>query len=247
MRRQEVIYALAFGLALSAVNVFADQAPANAKSQVQKKSHKTKRRPKSVTDYVLHGAGDATKKSTKDLLRIIEGLRYLIANGRSDAQKSDLLLSRASAALAVARNYRLMPSKDTSGQAYEKQYLTMAKQDSENVMKLSGVKPADKSKAMYYSGLSMIYLGDPNGAQKRFQEAIAFNPKSEFAPLMSLLVAEQSFEQEKYREAISEYRMFYNRLTAMQKVIAVYKTAWCQVNLQDFESAEKEFTSAREQ
>lgn len=198
-----------------------------------------KHRPKSVTDLVVPGE-EATNKSEEDLIRMIKAFRYLSRNNKTDAKKESLLLNEASAALALARLYRLKKD-DKTYRPQEEKYLKMALEDAQEVLKIANIDNKTAARAAYYAGLANLNLTDGSHAEPFFLKAVHDSPNSEFVPGISLLVAEMKFDHEKYQEAIDYYKMFFARLNTGQKAIAIYKTAWCLVNLQKYEFAEKNF------
>ena len=198
-------------------------------------------RPKTTSSVVLESSGDAAKKSEAELIKVIQGVETLLKVERNEAKRDTLLMSESGAALALSRSYRLKADSDAKSKANERRYSQLALRNSDAVIKSKSASAMTKARAHYYAGLALTNLNDANGAQKRFIESLNLYPQADYAPAMSLMIAETSFDQEKYKDAIAQYRILFSRLTDGQKAIAVYKTGWSYINLQSFELAEKSF------
>jgi hypothetical protein len=216
-----------------------------AQAQTATSASVTPKKPRrdlhSTSDQIIHGADEATKKSDHDLLVMITGFRFLLKNEGPGAKRDGLLLADSSAALALARNFRLRPKPTDKDRASEKKYLEMALGDASEIAKSPTANDNNRSRGLYYSGLSLIDLGRGKEAEQIFTEAIKVKPNAEYAPAMSLYLGESKFDQEKYQDAIPLYSQFFKRFNKSQQSLAIYKTAWCYVNLQKPDMAEKNF------
>lgn len=197
--------------------------------------------PHATSDQIIRGADESTKKSDHDLIVMIKGFRFLLKNEEPGPKRDHLLLANSSAELALARNYRLRPKPTDADKANEKKFLDASYKDAYEILKSPTANEDSKSRGMYYAGLALIDLGRGKEAEDLFTDAIRMKPTAEYAPAMALYLGESKFDQEKYQDAIKQYAQFFKRFNKGQKALAIYKTAWCYVNLQKPDFAEKNF------
>ncbi|MFZ4404230.1 MAG: tetratricopeptide repeat protein [Pseudobdellovibrionaceae bacterium] len=112
---------------------------------------------------------------------------------------------------------------------------------------LSGLQAASKSNS---KRLAMIYYlqGQINYEYNQIQEfktnfknSIALDSKSTYAPTISLILAEQEYDEEKYQDAIKTYQQLYAQMSDYQKAVADYKTAWSYLALENKTDAKRYF------
>jgi TolA-binding protein len=200
-----------------------------------------KKGPRATSDQIIRGADESTKKSDHDLLVMIKGFRFLLKNEEPSPKRDHLLLANASAELALARNYRLRPKPTEEDKTNEHKFLEATYKDSYEILKSPTANQDSKSRGMYYSGLALIDLGRGKEAENLFTDAIRMKPTAEYAPSMALYLGEAKFDQELYKDAIVQYAQFFKRFNKSQKALSIYKTAWCYINLQKPDLAEKNF------
>lgn len=198
-------------------------------------------KPKATTEQLLLSGVDSSQKTEEELNTLVKGFHALLKQEKPGLKRDSFLIAEASAFLALARIYRTNPQRTEKQKKMEDVYLKLAHRNAESVAQSSFADKVARSKAKYYAGLALIYIGNTNKAQQNFIEAMSLNEKSEFSPGMSLFVAETYFDQEKYKDAIKYYRMYYTKLNDGQKALAVYKIAWSYFNQQNLDMAEKNF------
>lgn len=223
------------------------QAAPNQKSPNQKSEAKSYR-SKFSEELLVQASQDAKNASIRDLVKVINGLNTLIKIEKPGSRRNDLLLSKASAYINLAKAYRVSSGSPKSGKDTMEKYkgleassLKRAIEASQEVLASKEAGNVLRSRSHYIIGLSRIGRGEEDMAVDSFNLAMKENPANEVNPRLSLFVAERLFELQKFDEAIKKYAVFFSRMTNDEKALATYKTAWCYLSLKNFMQTEKIF------
>jgi len=177
--------------------------------------------------------GDATNKTEADLIGMVKAVDVLVQDKAVGKERFNLMNSQITNYLALARLYRVRNPQNEKDKKNEQICLERAGKLSETLIQNKELDARFKARAWYFKGVSLIYQNRMDDAVKGFLESIKIDSNSDNVPVMSLFVAEYNFDKEKFKEAISDYSRFFNRFSKDQKVLAMYKMAWCYYRLQN--------------
>ncbi len=212
-------------------------------SFANKKTKVIPRKTKQISDFeekYLFG-GKAQERNPQQLKRMIKGFSLLLKNLPAGVDRNKKILARASSYLALSRYYRVEAKTTKKNKNREILYAKKARKD---VQYISTSKFSDnkmKAKANYYLGLVDLYIKTRSSAKEYFIKSLELDSQSEQAPAIALIVAETYFEEGKYLKAIEYYGSYFKIYNFKQKTLAVYKTAWSELNLEEYEKAESSF------
>ena len=170
----------------------------------------------------------------------LESFNFLIPHSRAGADRNKLVLNRARASLAIAQR-RLMSGPKLDLDEAGRKLLQSSTADATWVYNQSASDASSRSDANFLIGLSSMYLNNYQAATVRFEKALSENPKSPDASWMAFFVAEEYFEERKFADASKTYRDFFSRFDNHGKRLALYKIAWCYLNLNQVDLSEKTF------
>ncbi len=102
-----------------------------------------------------------------------------------------------------------------------------------------------KGAAHRLRGTAAFYANDYAAAQKDFDQSLVLDPNSADAPWAAFMAAEEYFEQSDFGRALALYGKVTEKLPAGARMaeLAVYKRAWCFVNLSRLGEAEGAFVA----
>lgn len=170
----------------------------------------------------------------------IVSLTELMKKSPAGAQRNTMLLNRAAAMNLFARKTHLASKKTRIDDKLLK-YFEAAIRDANEVL-ASPLKTQEQvSRSHYLIGFSNVYLDRSNEARKHFAELLRLSPNSPNAGWVALYVAEDLFEERKFTEAVQYYNGYYTKMSTQGKELALYKLAWCMINLQREDRAEELF------
>ena len=211
-------------------------ANANQVKNLSKKKFATK----SYSQEILQDS-EVTSKKGNELVSMIKGFQMVIKNEADENKKIDFILSQNSAYLALARIARMSPQMTEVQKKNEKTSLERVLKNSEVIIKAKNSKKEQKAKAYYHQGIASSYQGASDLANSQFLKSLETFPTSAWAPAVSIYIAENYFDIEKYEEAIRQYKVYYSKYSLDQKALATYKMAWAYMNLNRFNDSENYF------
>lgn len=187
--------------------------------------------------------GDISEKSEKELIGLIKGFQAIIKTPGQGGKRNSYILSQMASYLALSRIYRVRKDATEKDKKNEALSLERVINFKEYFRKTKTATNEEKAKALFYGGQAYIYQNNYTMAIESFQESIRLDQKSPYVGTMSIFIAETWFDEEKYTEAIKQYNVHFNKLNELEKALAIYKIAWCLLNLNRYHEAEKNFTS----
>lgn len=195
-----------------------------------------------VESELLLGQGEITQKTTAEMISMLKGFQSLIKSEVEPEKKAKLQLSQASTYLTLARQYR-SAEKSKSGKV--KKNSTEASQRAiGTLLPVIGdqrISPPLQARAHYLKGIAHLNLGQEKDAAASFSAAITLQPTATYAPALSLFLIETEIEQDHFQKALDLIQTHMTSYNESQKVLAIYKAAWCYVNLDNPNQAEKNF------
>lgn len=153
------------------------------------------------------------------------------------ARRNALLLNHASALNLYAR-LKIIAAANAQEQEKVKQYLQVSIRDAQEVLASPQRTPDQVLKAHDIAGTSYLYLDQNLMAREQFLEVLKLNPKPDKAGRIGLMVAEDLFDEGKFKEASGFYAKYYPNMSPQWKELALYKLGWCMMNLDQPDKAE---------
>lgn len=190
---------------------------------------------------LLISQGELSSKSTKELISMIKGFQTLVKNEKNPEKRAKLTLSEAGTYLALSGAYRTKDKLTAVEKKNERDANKKVVANLEPVLTTSSLSPAQRSRAAYYVGLAHLNLGSEDAAATSFRQAIEIDPSANYGQALSLFLAEQSFEKDRFQDALEIFQRHFSKYNDSQKTLAIYKMAWCYVNLNNLEKAESHF------
>lgn len=220
----------------------AASAPAKAAAPGKAEPKVLRKKPGRVVQAdLLISQGELTGKSTKELISMIKGFQTLIQSERNAEKRAKLSLSEAGTYLALSAAYRAKDRLTAVEKRNERDANRKVVANLGPVLAAGALPPAQRSRAAYYVGLAQLNLNNEEAAAASFRQAIDIDPAANYGQALSLFLAEQSFEKDRYQEALDIFQRHLNKYNESQRTLAIYKMAWCYVNLNNLDQAEKQF------
>ena len=191
--------------------------------------------------FILEDTFAGWKKTEADLVSALARVDAALGAEKDEAKRESLSIAKAGNAVALARLQFLGRAAGDPASEAERKNLQTAIESAQAIFKAASASPANKSRALYYSGLAHLMLDDVVGARGSFSESVKLAPQADYAFNISLLMAEISFRQGGYREAIGQFRAIYSKLTPKRRALALYRTGLSYLKLKDLKLAEKSF------
>lgn len=226
------VFAFLFALSASAAGLDSSVLPAKSapKNQERTRPAKSNERPPSIK------LDDESK-----LRNAIDSLTLIIKKTPAGLGRNKLILNRAKTELQLVQS-RLLKSKALLHDSYEKNLIARVRNDAEFVDKDQASTLQMRAQAYFLEGLCADDTNDIDRAIEYFKQSIALDPKSADSGWMGFYIAEQYFEEKKYRESIETYRSFYARWNGKTQKLVLYKMGWAYINIDRIDEAEKYFT-----
>lgn len=185
--------------------------------------------------------GEIKSEEVSKLRESLKGVNLILNNQPQSPNRTDLLLKKSYLHLNIARELGRNRKSVTEMSEEERKHLNTAK-DVLNKLLQPDIKISSQKKASvnYLLGLVAFEFEDYKLQQKYFIESLQIDPKSQQAGSLSLMIAEQYFDDEDFVNALKYYNNFTNYMTENQKDLSVYKSAWSYISLQKYPEAEKE-------
>lgn len=179
----------------------------------------------------------ADSNAQKESIATINSLTLILRNTQPGVARNKLLLNHATALNLFAR-LKLLGQKTPEPTEEVKKYLAASIKDVDEVLQSPVVTAEQRWRAHDIAGTSWLYLDDEVKARGHFFEVLGLNPPSEKAGRIGLMIAEDLFDQGKYKEATEYYTKYYSKMTDNLKELALYKLGWCMINLDEPDQAE---------
>ncbi|MCM2323818.1 MAG: hypothetical protein NDJ90_11215, partial [Oligoflexia bacterium] len=203
--------------------------------------------PKPTTQPVKPGTVKALRQgpetmsgSAAETLETIKSLTQLLKTTPVGIARTRLILNRAAAMNLYVRQ-TLLQSNRLKADQKERSWLNAAIRDATEARSAQHKEADTILRAHSIIGLSQLYLDQPRQARENFLEVLKMNPRAENAGWIGLFLAEDFFEEGKYADAANYYRTYYQKMSQQQREQALYKLAWCYINLHNEKKAEDLF------
>ncbi len=243
---------ISFGLILPLIGLYAvaDQASkldtqflGGASMATPTPSVKTTNTPdrSKVLNKTKNIAFDEKKSDTEAVKQAIEttnSITVLLKRLAPGPNRNKLLLNHASALNMYARQ-KILNTKQMGTSEGIKKYLLAALKDVQEVIESPQKTAEQKWKSHDIAGTALIYLDDTPKAMEHFHEVLKLNPPDDKAGRIGLMIAEDLFDQSKYKEASEYYLQYFSKMTPQWQELAYYKLGWCMINLGQPDDAEK--------
>ena len=186
------------------------------------------------------GVLKTTDYSEKLTYETIESLTQLLRTTPVSPARNTLLLNRAAAMNLYARK-RLIASKAAKMDPNGIKFLEAAVHDSSEVLNSRQRGKEEETRAHNLLGFSYLYLDRNKEARAHFNDVLRLNPNVENAGWIGLFIAEELFDDGKFQDAANYYTTYYPKMSPQSQELALYKLAWCMINLNKQEKAEEIF------
>lgn len=179
----------------------------------------------------------ADSNAQKESVATINSLTLILRNTQPGVARNKLLLNHATALNLFAR-LKILSAKAAAPSEEVKKYLLASIKDVDEVLATPYVTGEQKWRAHDIAGTSALYLDDEEAARQHFLEVLRLNPPSDKAGRIGLMIAEDLFDRQKFKEATEYYTKYYSKMTPQLKELALYKLGWCMINLDEPDQAE---------
>lgn len=196
----------------------------------------------SASSRMLQEGAPVDAKEIQKTKALIKSLDLIVDQLPSGVNRTQIVLNRAAARIKYARAV-ILNSKEMSVPEDAKAKLTGAIQDCDQILTSGERRPDALWKAHDSKGLALLYLNNTSAASASFIEALKLRPPPERAGKIALIIAEDLFERGLYAEAAEYYSKYAPNMASKWRELAIYKLAWCNINLNRPEEAEKRFSS----
>ncbi len=177
-------------------------------------------------------------KNDKEVKDLIIAANVLLKKKIPKSQRDTLLINRANYYITLTR-LDLLRSKTLELSTEGRETLRIAERDTAELALIPNQTQAYKAKVSLLKGLIALYKNE--SFEPFFLQSLQEDPRSSTAPWTSLMLAEFYFEKEDYPKAQSFYKRYFTKYDPKQQELAVYKLAWCAINLKEYLAAEKYF------
>ncbi len=187
-------------------------------------------------------AWDEQKKATtaSETYETVKSLTYLLKTTPVGLARNSLLLNRATAMNQYAR-IKILTTKTGHYDENVSKFLQAAIRDAATVLASRQRTMEQVVKSHETMGYSHLYLDNNSEARKKFIEVLRLNPNTESAGWIALIVAEDLFDNADFQLAADYYTRFMPKMSKQGQEIAMYKLAWCMINLKQNDKAEELF------
>jgi hypothetical protein len=179
----------------------------------------------------------ADSKAQAESIATINSLTLILRNTQPGVARNKLLLNHATALNLFAR-LKILASKSSTPTEEIKKYLSASLKDVEEVLGSPFITADQKWRSHDIAGTSALYLDEEQKAREHFLQVLALNPPADKAGRIGLMIAEDLFDQGKFKEATEYYTRYYSKMNAQLKELALYKLGWCMINLDEPDQAE---------
>ncbi len=237
MRRcQIVLLALLFFVGPAHAKTKAKSQPKQSKSLFVQSAGKFKKSSKNTAVY---------SKWSEDLpythyIEIIKAMDLAIGSLTDPGEISKAREGRAVALINAARA-RLIEGNDTAVDNVEKNILRRARADAKWITQHKTFSPILIAKGYFILGYADVLEGKSAGAIQNLERALAGAPKASYAPWAEILVAEEYFEANQFKQALKYYAKHAKDRSSPYNHVAMYKFAWSLVNLGSLKQGEIAF------
>lgn len=203
------------------------------------KSEAAKAKSQKATAAVLETREGASLGAEAIQVRL-EAFNTLIKSEQDPDQKAKILVARAGLFLQKAREARASLGKG-EGLAEVVKDLERAQVDAEKIAKDTKRPVSVRSLAYYIAGAALADMEQNKASIDRLKKALETDPQMPFAGAITLYLAEDAFEREKYKESAELYEKYLKSPTPKYAVLARYKIGWSHVYRNDLSAAETQF------
>lgn len=201
---------------------------------------------KSLSEIGESSSGKKSKKkddlqkplSKEDMLEQLMAIDLIDRSKPPLAKKLDLELKRAFIHLTIARESGKNRKSVADMTADEKSHLDSALVAINLILKIGESRKDKMAAANYLKGLVEFEFDQFVAMQNSLIESLKLDPKMPQAPSISIMIAEQYFEDEMYDKAVEYYQMLTKAQTPVQRALANYKTSWSYLSQKKYEQAE---------
>lgn len=211
-----------------------EAAPATAKV--------VRRKPERIVQAeILSSQGEFSGKTTKELISMSKGFQTLIKAEKNPEKKAKLQMAEAGTYLALARQYRAKTNLSKTEKKNERDASARVIASLSPLVNNAAESKTNRSRAAYLLGLAFLNQNRENEAVRSFKLAIELDPNASYTQALSLFLAEQAFDQDRYQESLDLFKTYFKSYNDSQRALAIYKMAWCYINLDNLPMAEKSF------
>lgn len=184
--------------------------------------------------------GDVTPGAKPISPEVIQSITLILNSTADPLYRNTLLLNRSTSFNLYVRQ-RLLAGKDLRIDDVGMKYLQAAVNDANAVYSSPRASAEQKQQALYLLGISSVYMDRNSEAREKFIELLRVNPNFKRAGWLALFIAEDYFEQADFNQAMAYYRNFFRQMNPHSREVALYKIAWCLINLKFNDHAEGVF------
>lgn len=191
-----------------------------------------------ATQKAGRGSVEKAQADLNALYNQLNALNLISKSNPKQANSKDLLMRRANLNVQIAKLLGLNTQSAAQMTERERFHLDQARQALARLEPQVPAKGPEMATVLYLKGQIENQYDRPDIMIEYFVNSLQMDSASKQAASMSLIVAEASFEKDKFEEAIQYYQRPYKIYDDYQKTLADYKTAWCYLSLKKYEQAE---------
>lgn len=178
--------------------------------------------------------------SETHLTATAESLTIILKQKLPEPVRAVTHLNRAKTYLSLAQK-KLLNGKQSGPQTAVRHILDLAIEDAKAVTSSASATMEQRSEGHYLSGTAHLYAARDAESVSDFEHFLRIHPASKNANWVAFVLAEQYFDLGRAREALELYQRYHEKFDENLKPIALYKTAWCWVNLGQYSEADTLF------
>lgn len=167
----------------------------------------------------------------------------ILKNEKNKEKKIELYLRKANLQFMAAHIMGLKRAKAKAISIEEKTYLESALHILDTLVPHVKSQNERMSVILYLRGSILYELDKSKEGRAAYIASLRLSKNGVHVPGTALIIAEQYFDDEDFKNAIQYYSWIYPKLNPYQKALASYKLAWSYLSLREYPKAEAYFLS----
>jgi|GEM_PF-3099891 len=189
------------------------------------------------SDPFTSNSKEPSQEATYETIQSLTQLLSLTPPG----QRRNLLLLNRAAALNMYGRRLLLSGNDPKIIEKAAKFLNTSTRDATIILNDKNSTSEQTLRAHYLLGYSYLYLNDNKLTRSHFLELLRLNPNIENSGWIGLYLGEEFFDDGNFAEAARFYITYFSKMTPQAQEIALYKHAWCLLNLKQISKSIESF------
>lgn len=193
-----------------------------------------------ITQSEVDSASPVREPSKEAAYETIQSLTQLLSLAQPGQRRNLLLLNRA-AALNVYGRKLLLTGNDPRIIEKAAKFFNASIRDAAIILSDKTSTTEQIIRAHHLLGYSYLYLNNNQLTRTHFLEHLRLNPNTENSGWIGLYLGEAFFDDGNFAEAAKFYSSYFSKMTPQAQEIALYKYAWCLLNLKQVDKSIESF------